>query len=248
MSEKFSTALITGATGDIGQAITKIFVRNGFKKIAISGIEGDILAAIVGEYAGSGCELIPFESNLMRTEDAQKLFPDAEQALGAVDVLVNNAGITKDNMILRMSDSDWDSVLKVNLDSCFRLCRAASTAMIARRSGRIINMASVVAYMGNMGQANYCATKAGLIGMSKALAQELAIRNVTVNCVAPGFIDSAMTKGLPEKVKERLLSITPMRRMGTPEEVAEVVGFLASEASSYITGTTIHVNGGLYLL
>ncbi|MDR0633283.1 MAG: 3-oxoacyl-[acyl-carrier-protein] reductase [Holosporales bacterium] len=248
MSEKFTTALITGATGDIGKAITKVFVRNGFTKIAISGIEWDILQEMVKEYALQGCELFPLESNLMQSGAAEQLFQSAEQALGGVDVLVNNAGITKDNLILRMSDSDWESVLRVNLDACFRLCRAASIAMIAQRKGRIINMASVVAYMGNMGQANYCATKAGLVGMSKALAQEVAARNVTVNCVAPGFIDSAMTKNLPEKVKERLLAITPMKRMGTPDEVAEVVGFLASEASSYITGSTIHVNGGLYLL
>jgi 3-oxoacyl-[acyl-carrier protein] reductase len=184
----------------------------------------------------------------MNTQEAEQLFAKAEELAGCgIDVLVNNAGITKDNFVMKMSNEDWESVLKVNLEASFRICRAAFRPMSQRRCGRIINMASVVAFMGNMGQANYCATKAGLIGMSKALAHEFAARGVTVNCVAPGFIDSAMTKNLPDKVKDRLIDATMMKRMGTPAEVAAVVGFLASDGASFITGTTIHVNGGLYL-
>ncbi|MDR3285376.1 MAG: 3-oxoacyl-[acyl-carrier-protein] reductase [Holosporales bacterium] len=246
MAESFKTALVTGATGDIGQAIVKLFIRDGFKKIAISGIEYDILEKMISELSSSECELVPLQVNLMNTYESEQLFSMAEKEIGGVEVLVNNAGIAKDNLIMKMSDSDWETVLKINLEACFRICRAAFRPMISRREGRIINMASVVGFSGNAGQVNYCATKAGLVGMSKALAQEIASRGITVNCIAPGFIDSAMTKNLPEKVKEKLLTATPMGRMGTPDEVAEVVSFLASKAASYITGTTIHVNGGLY--
>lgn len=247
MSEIFENALITGATGDIGIAITKAFIRDGFKKIVISGIEDDILEKMVSELSTKDCQIIPVKSNLMKSEDADQLFQKAEELMGNIDVLVNNAGITKDSLIMKMSDNDWDCVLKVNLEACFRLCRAAYRPMLSQRKGRIINMASVVASMGNIGQTNYCATKAGLVGMSKALALEFGSRGVTVNCVAPGFIDSAMTRNIPEKVKEKLLAAIPMGRMGMPEEVANVVAFLASSGASYVTGSTIHVNGGLYL-
>lgn len=247
MTNSVKTALITGATGDIGSAITKTFIKDGFQKIVISGIEEDILEKMVLELSNPSCTLIPLGVNLMDSKEADELFPKAWEKLEHIDVLVNNAGITRDNLILKMTDKDWEMVLKLNLEACFRLCRAASRPMISRRYGRIINISSVVGCMGNAGQVNYCASKAGLIGLSKALSQELGSRNVTVNCVAPGFIDSAMTQGLPESTKEKMLSIVPLKRMGLPQEVADAVAFLASEKASYITGSTLHVNGGLYL-
>lgn len=245
-STEIKNVLITGATGDIGSAITEQFLSEGYR-LAISGIEDDILQNMQKRFAEMGHDVAILPCNLMHAEEADALVPRAIEALGRVDVLVNNAGITRDNLIMRMSDDDWSLVLRLNLEACFRLCRAATRPMITQRYGRIINISSVVGFRGNPGQVNYCASKAGLVGMSKALAMEVGSRNVTVNCVAPGFIDSAMTVGLPEKVKEKLLEEVPSRRMGTPEEVAYAVAFLASEKAGYITGSTIHVNGGLYL-
>lgn len=241
------TALITGATGDIGKALVKAFVQDGYHRVAISGIEPEILGTMVAEMGTPTCELLPFVVNLTQNEEADSLFSTAADRLGHIDVLVNNAGITRDNLVIKMSDDDWNLVLKLNLEACFRLCRAAAKPMMARRYGRIVNISSVVGCMGNAGQANYCASKAGLIGMTKALAQELGARNITLNCVAPGFIDSAMTSGIPEAAKEKMLSMVPLRRMGLPEEVAHAVTFLASDRAAYITGATLHVNGGLYL-
>lgn len=245
MSEQ-KIALITGATGDIGSAIANELLKDGYR-VAISGLEDDILERMKIDFARLGHEVLTFPCNLMNANEADSLIPTVIEALGKIDVLVNNAGITKDNLIMRMSDDDWNMVIKLNLEACFRLCRAVTRPMITQQYGRIINISSVVGCMGNAGQVNYCASKAGLIGMSKALAQEVGRRNVTVNCVAPGFIDSAMTKNLPEKVKEKMLSAVPIGRMGVPEEVAYAVAFLASEKAGYITGSTIHVNGGLYL-
>lgn len=245
MSEQ-KIVLITGATGDIGSAIANELLKDGYR-VAISGLEDDILERMKIDFARLGHEVLAFPCNLMNANEADSLIPTVIEALGKIDVLVNNAGITKDNLIMRMSDDDWNMVIKLNLEACFRLCRAVTRPMIAQQYGRIINISSVVGCMGNAGQVNYCASKAGLIGMSKALAQEVGRRNVTVNCVAPGFIDSAMTKNLPEKVKEKMLSAVPIGRMGVPEEVAYAVAFLASEKAGYITGSTIHVNGGLYL-
>ncbi|MDR0631411.1 MAG: 3-oxoacyl-[acyl-carrier-protein] reductase [Holosporales bacterium] len=247
MESSGRTALITGATGDIGRAITRAFISDGYRKIAISGIEDDVLDQMKKELSSSSCDIFPFKANLANEEEADALFRSAEQSLEKIDVLVNCAGVTRDGLILRMSDADWALVLKLNLEASFRLCRAAVPSMIARRYGRIVNIASVVGCMGNPGQVNYCASKAGLIGMSKALALEIGSRGVTVNCVAPGFIDSAMTNSLNERVKERLLSAIPLGRTGSPTEVANAVAFLASDKAAYITGTTLHVNGGLYL-
>lgn len=247
MDSSSRTALITGATGDIGRAITRAFVRDGFHKIAISGIEDDILGQMTRELSSHSCEIVPFNANLAKGDEADALFKKAESALEHVDALVNCAGAARDSLILRMSDSDWDFVLKLNLEASFRLCRAAVPSMIARRYGRIVNIASVVGCMGNPGQVNYCASKAGLVGMSKALALEIGSRGVTVNCVAPGFINSAMTDALNERVKARLQSAIPLGRTGTPDEVADAVAFLASDRASYITGSTLHVNGGLFL-
>lgn len=240
------TALITGATGDIGKAITKAFIRDGYTKLALAGLEADILEQMKS-WATPTCEVVPFPVNLMNADEADGLFAKAQQALGRVDVLVNNAGITRDRLILKMEDKDWDMVLRLNLEACFRVCRAAARPMMVQQHGRIINTSSVVGCMGNPGQTNYCASKAGLIGFSKALAQELGARNITVNCVAPGFIESAMTAAIPEVAQEKMLSMVPLRRMGLPEEVADAVAFLASDRAGYITGTVLHVNGGLYM-
>jgi 3-oxoacyl-[acyl-carrier protein] reductase len=209
-------ALITGATGDIGTAITKALIKDGFNKVAISSIEADLLRDMEGDLTTPSCEVASFQVNLLDSEQADNLFPKVLEKFGGIHAIVNNAGITKDNLIMRMSDEDWDLVLNINLKACFKICRAAARTMLGQRFGRIVNIASVVGCMGNPGQANYCASKAGLIGLTKALAQEFAPRGVTVNCIAPGFIDSAMTKGLVESVKEKLLSIIPLGRMGTP--------------------------------
>ena len=170
-----------------------------------------------------------------------------DKEYGGVYVLVNNAGITRDNLAMRMKDEEWDMVIETNLKSVFRLSRAVMRGMMKARAGRIINLSSVVGHAGNPGQANYCASKAGVSGMSRSMARELGSRNITVNCVAPGFIDTAMTKKLEEKQREALVANVPLGRLGTPEDIAAAVGFLASPAASYITGTTIHVNGGMYM-
>lgn len=240
------TALITGATGDIGSALTQTLIRKGYSKIAIAGLEADILEQMA-TWSTPTCELVPFPVNLLNADEADGLFAKAQVALGEIDVLINNAGITRDSLILRMADKDWDMVLRLNLEACFRVCRAAARPMMARRYGRIINTSSVVGCMGNSGQTNYCASKAGLIGFSKALAQELGPRGITVNCVAPGFIESAMTAAIPEAAQEKMLSMVPLKRMGTPQEVADAIAFLASDRAGYITGTVLHVNGGLYM-
>lgn len=247
MAEAERTALITGATGDIGRALVQAFIGAGYRKIAMTGIEPELLGEMVSELSTPSCELVPFVVNLMKPEEADQLFGMALERLDHVDVLVNNAGITRDNLVIKMTDDDWSLVLKLNLEAVFRVCRAAARPMMTRKYGRIINISSVVGCMGNAGQANYCASKAGLIGMTKALALELGPRNITANCVAPGFIDSAMTSKIPESAKEKMLSMVPLRRMGLPAEIASAVKFLASDEAAYITGTTLHVNGGLYM-
>ena len=187
-------------------------------------------------------------SQAKRLKDLEKLFPKAEEILGKVDILVNNAGITRDGLAMRMKDEDWLAVIDVNLTASFRLCRAAIKSMMKRRYGRIINISSVVGSMGNPGQANYCASKAGLVGMSKAIAHEVASRGITVNSISPGFIASAMTEVLNDTVKEKISSSIPMGRMGQPEEIANTVAFLASSEASYITGQNLHVNGGMEMV
>jgi 3-oxoacyl-[acyl-carrier protein] reductase len=236
------TALVTGASGGIGRAIAQALHGRG-ATVAVHGTRRealDALAADLGERA------VVLTANLSDPEAVEGLAKAADAALGGTpDILVNNAGITRDGLILRMKDEDWASVLDVNLTAAFRLCRAAAKGMMKRRSGRIVNITSVVGVTGNPGQANYCAAKAGMIGMSKSLAQELAARNVTVNCVAPGFIVSAMTDGLTDDQKGRILAAIPQGRMGTPDEVAAAVVYLASDAAAYVTGQTLHVNGGM---
>ena len=237
-------ALITGASGGIGEAIARVLHANG----AIVGLHGtrvEKLESLAGELGGNAHI---FPANLADSEDVKALADKAETELEGVDILVNNAGITKDGLFVRMSDEDWQSVIDVNLTAVFRLTRQLTHPMMRRRHGRIVNITSVVGVTGNPGQANYCAAKAGMIGFSKSLAQEIATRNVTVNCVAPGFIDSAMTDKLNDKQKDAIMSAIPMRRMGTGAEVASAVSYLASDEAAYVTGQTIHVNGGMAMI
>ena len=237
-------ALITGASGGIGEEIARVLHANG----AIVGLHGTRVEKLEALAAELGDNAHIFPANLADADEVKSLGQKAEADLGGVDILVNNAGITKDGLFVRMSDADWDSVIDINLSSVFRLTRELTHPMMRRRSGRIVNITSVVGVTGNPGQANYCAAKAGMIGFSKSLAQEIATRNVTVNCVAPGFIESAMTDRLNDKQKDAIMGAIPMRRMGTGAEVASAVAYLASEEAGYITGQTIHVNGGMAMI
>jgi 3-oxoacyl-[acyl-carrier protein] reductase len=238
------TALITGASGGIGAAIAKTLHDAG-ATIAISGTRQAVLEELKAQI---GANVFVLPCNLASAEDVEKLVPSAEAAMGGLDILVNNAGITKDGLAMRMKDEDWQNVIDVNLTSNFRLCRAAMRGMMKKRWGRIINIASIVGVTGNPGQANYVASKAGIIGLTKSLAQELAARNVTVNCVAPGFIATPMTDVLNEKQKEAILGRIPAGRMGGPADIAAAVVYLASEEAGYVTGQTMHVNGGMAMI
>ncbi|WP_136658703.1 3-oxoacyl-[acyl-carrier-protein] reductase [Nitratireductor sp. XY-223] len=237
-------ALITGASGGIGEAIARILHANG-AVVGLHGTRVEKLEALAGELGGNAHV---FPANLSDSAEVKALAEKAESDLEGVDILVNNAGITKDGLFVRMSDEDWNTVINVNLTAVFQLTRQLTHPMMRRRHGRIVNITSVVGVTGNPGQANYCAAKAGMIGFSKSLAQEIATRNVTVNCVAPGFIESAMTDKLNDKQKDAIMNAIPMRRMGTGAEVASAVSFLASEEAAYITGQTIHVNGGMAMI
>ncbi|MDI7861091.1 3-oxoacyl-[acyl-carrier-protein] reductase [Rhizobiaceae bacterium n13] len=237
-------ALVTGATGGIGEEIARMLHAQG----AIVGLHGTRVEKLEALAAELGDRTKIFPANLSDRDEVNSLGERAEEELGGVDILVNNAGITKDGLFVRMSDQDWDSVIEVNLTAVFRLTRTLTHPMMRRRFGRIINITSVVGITGNPGQANYCASKAGMIGFSKSLAQEIATRNVTVNCVAPGFIESAMTGKLNDKQKEAIMGAIPMKRMGSGVEVASAVAYLASNEASYITGQTIHVNGGMAMI
>ncbi len=237
-------ALVTGASGGIGEAIARVLHAQGADRRPARHAQ-EKLEALAGEL-GDRTKLFP--ANLSDRDAVKALAQKAEADLEGVDILVNNAGITKDGLFVRMSDADWDAVIEVNLTSVFRLTRELTHPMMRRRNGRIINITSVVGVTGNPGQANYCASKAGMIGFSKSLAQEIATRNVTVNCVAPGFIESAMTDKLNDKQKETIMAAIPARRMGTGAEVAAAVAFLASSEAAYVTGQTIHVNGGMAMI
>jgi len=238
------TALITGASGGIGAAIAKALYEAG-AKIAISGTRVAALEELKAQI-GEGVHVLP--CNLSSAEEVEKLVPAAEAALGGLDILVNNAGITRDGLAMRMKDEDWQAVIDVNLTANFRLSRAAVKLMMKKRWGRIINVTSIVGVTGNPGQANYVASKAGLIGMTKSLAQELASRNVTANCIAPGFIASPMTDVLNDKQKEAILGRIPAGRMGGPADIAAAVVYLASDEAGYVTGQTLHVNGGMAMI
>ena len=238
------TALVTGATGGIGAAIARALHAAG-ATVAISGTRAAVLDGLAASLAGR-VHVLP--CNLSDPADAEKLVPAAEAAMGSLDILVNNAGITRDGLAMRMKDDDWAAVIDVNLTAGFRLCRAAMRGMMKRRHGRIIGITSVVGVTGNPGQANYAASKAGMIGLTKALAQELASRNITVNCIAPGFIATPMTDELNDKQKEAIISRVPAGRLGAPDEIAAAALYLASAEAAYVTGQTLHVNGGMAMI
>ncbi len=239
------TALVTGASGGIGSAIARALAAQG-ATLALSGSNADKLAAFAKELGGDHKTLV---CDLGDGPAVDALVPQAVEALGGkLDILVNNAGVTRDNLAMRMKDDEWDQVIRVNLEAAFRLCRAAAKPMMKARFGRIVSITSVVGATGNPGQANYAASKAGLVGMSKALAQELASRGITVNCVAPGFIRSAMTDVLPEAQKEALLGRIPAGDLGDGADIGAAVVYLASKEAGYVTGQTLHVNGGMAML
>jgi len=237
-------ALVTGASGGIGREIAKALSKAG-AKVALSGTRIDALQATANEMAGHNV-IIP--CNLSDLASVNKLVPDAEAALGGLDILVNNAGMTRDNLFMRMKDEEWDEVIAVNLTAAFHLTRAVLRGMMKQRYGRIIGITSVVGVVGNPGQGNYAASKAGLIGMSKALAHEVASRNITVNTIAPGFIASSMTDELDDKQRAVILGKVPANRLGTAEEVAAAAVFLASTEAAYITGHTLNINGGMVMI
>ena len=237
------TALVTGASGGIGSAICAALAGQG-ARLAVSGSNVEKLEAY---RASLGGDHVAVPCNLSDKDSVEALVPAALEKLGQLDIVVNNAGVTRDNLAMRMKDEEWDDVITINLEAAFRIMRAATKPMMKARFGRIITITSVVGATGNPGQINYAASKAGLVGMSKALGAELASRNVTVNCVAPGFIATDMTHGLPEAAKTALLAQIPLGRLGTAEEVAAAVAFLASPAAGYITGTELHVNGGMHM-
>lgn len=237
-------ALITGATGGIGTQIAKKMYAQG-ATLALTDMNMDKLKALQSEL---GDRVFVYSANLTDSDSLKELVKNVEKDCGKIDILVNNAGITKDGLAMRMSDEQWQQVLDINLTAGFKLARAVVPGMMKRRFGRIIGMASIVGVMGNAGQANYSASKAGLIAMSKCMAQELASRGITLNCVAPGFIKTPMTDALTDDVKAQLLKEVPMGRLGTAEDIANTVVFLASDEAAYITGQTIHVNGGMAMI
>lgn len=243
------TALVTGASGGIGQAIALKMASLG-ARVIISGTREQVLNDLKAKIQKSipTAEVAVLTCNLSDAESVNTLFDRAEECFGSVQILVNNAGITKDTLLMRMKDEAWDDVININLTSCFRLCRAAVKKMMRARYGRIINISSVVGTTGNPGQTNYCASKAGMIGFSKALALEVAPRGITVNNVSPGFIETDMTSGLPDAVKENILSSIPQNKMGSSDDIADSVAFLASDSAQYITGQTLHVNGGMAMV
>lgn len=237
-------ALVTGATGGIGAAIARSLHAQG-ATLAISGTRQGALEELAAELKE---RVHIFPCNLKDKESVQALIPAVEEKMGGLHILVNNAGLTRDNLSMRMKDEEYQEVIDVNLSAPFYLMRACLRNMMRQRWGRIINISSIVGVTGNPGQINYCASKAGLIGMSKSLAQEVASRGITVNCIAPGFITSPMTEVLPEDQQTKLLSSIPQGRMGTPEDIAAAAVYLASDAANYMTGQTLHVNGGMAMI
>jgi 3-oxoacyl-[acyl-carrier protein] reductase len=238
------TALVTGASGGIGSAVARALAGQG-ARLALSGSNEEKLQAFASELGG---DHVPLVANLSDGAAVDALVPQAVEQLGKLDILVNNAGVTRDNLAMRMKDEEWSEVVRINLEAAFRLCRASLKPMMRAKFGRIISITSVVGATGNPGQANYAASKAGLVGMSKALAQEVASRNITVNCIAPGFIQSAMTDALPDAQKQALLGRIPTGKLGEGRDVAAAAVYLASIEAAYVTGQTVHVNGGMAML
>lgn len=238
------SALVTGASGGIGSSIARALHRQG-ATVGLSGTRKEALDALAAEL-GERCHVLP--CNLSDGAAVDALAKQAEEAMGSLDILVNNAGLTRDNLFMRMKDEEWDEVIRVNLTAAFRLSRGVLRGMMKRRWGRIIGITSVVGVMGNPGQGNYAASKAGMIGMTKSLAQEVASRNITANCIAPGFIRSAMTDALNEDQQSRIMGTIPAGRLGEADEIAAAAVYLASEEAAYVTGQTVHVNGGMAMI
>lgn len=238
------TALVTGATGGIGGAIARALHAQG-ASVAVSGTRREALDRLASDLKD---KVIVLPCNLADKDDVEKLVPAAEAAMGQLDILVNNAGIARDNIFMRLKDEDWDQVIAIDLTAGFRLARAAVRGMMRRRFGRIIGITSIVGVTGNAGQGNYAAAKAGMIGMTKSLAQEVASRGVTVNCIAPGLIETAMTTALNDKQRESILARVPVGRLGSSDDVAAAAVYLASAEAAYVTGQTIHVNGGMAMI
>ena len=242
------TALVTGASGGIGSAIAYALARQG-ARLALSGSNGAKLRAFREQLNDDvGGDHVEVTCDLSNATQVEELIPATLDTLGGLDILVNNAGVTRDNLAMRMKDEEWDDVIRINLEAAFRLMRAAARPMMKARHGRIVTITSVVGTTGNPGQMNYAAAKAGLVGMSKSLAQELASRGITVNCVAPGFIRTAMTDQLPDAQKEALNARIPMGRMGEGGDIGAAVAYLASDEAAYVTGQTLHVNGGMAMI
>jgi len=236
-------ALITGASGGIGKEIAKVLIKHN-AQVCVSGRNLDELNALK-ELLGEKCHVVTCD--LSKKDEIIELIKKTDELLGHIDIFINNAGITKDNIFLRMSENEWEDVLNVNLNSTFNILKLITKGMVKRKYGRIINISSVVGVTGGAGQVNYSASKAGLIGLTKSLSQEIATRNITVNCIAPGFIETPMTEKLDDKRKDAILNSIPINRIGTPKDLSSAVIFLASQESSYITGQTIHINGGMYM-
>ena len=236
-------ALITGASGGIGKEIAKVLIEHN-AEVCISGRNHEELNALK-KSLGKKCHVVTCD--LSKKDEIIELIKKTDKVLGHIDILINNAGITKDNIFLRMSENEWEDVLNVNLNSTFNILKLITKGMVKRKYGRIINISSVVGVTGGAGQVNYSASKAGLIGLTKSLSQEIATRNITVNCIAPGFIETPMTEKLDDKRKDAILNSIPMNRIGKPKDLSSAIIFLASQESSYITGQTLHINGGLYM-
>lgn len=241
------SAIVTGASRGIGRDIALYLAKEGAKVAVNYSGSKDRAEAVVEEIKAVGGEAFAIQANVDKADDVQNLISTTLEQFGSVDILVNNAGITRDNLLMRMKETEWDDVLNTNLKGVFLCTKAVTRQMMKQRSGRIINITSIVGVSGNAGQANYVAAKAGVIGLTKSSAKELASRNITVNSIAPGFITTDMTDALPEDIKSQMLSQIPLAKFGNPEDIAKAVAFLASEDANYITGQTIHVNGGMYM-
>lgn len=246
MQLKDKVALVTGAAQGIGKALAQVFAKEG-AAVVVSDINLEVATQTTNEIKGTGAKAIALKMNVGDLSEVEAGVKKALQEMGKIDILVNNAGITKDNLLFRMKKEDWDAVLSINLTGTFNLCKVVSRLMLRERYGRIINIASIVGEMGNIGQANYSASKAGVIGLTKTLARELAPRGINVNAIAPGFIQTAMTDIIPEETKNKMMEQIPLGKLGQPKDVAAAALFLASSAADYITGQVINVNGGMLM-